>query len=116
MNPIAKDVPEAAVSEAWRRNMLALFRLFGTSPAVDYIETPLFARWHAGLPHPYFEAVQVFQPPPEQAAAFIQEQIAYFQARGQGIGSAIVWQSLRDAVMRSPWGLILEMRAVIPPV
>ncbi len=99
MDPVAKDVPESAISEAWGRHMLALFCLFGKSPTVDYAETPLFARWHASLPHPYFEGVQVFQPPPEQMAAFIQEQIAYFQARGVKF---LCWW-LRPPLVNADW-------------
>ncbi len=38
MNPIAKDVPETVVAEAWGKNMLALFRLFGQAPTVDYLK------------------------------------------------------------------------------
>jgi GNAT superfamily N-acetyltransferase len=82
MIPISKDAPEPVVAEAWCKNMLALFRLFGKAPTVEYMETPLFARWHTRLSHPYFEGVQVFQPPPDKAEEFIQEQIAYFQDRG----------------------------------
>ncbi len=53
MELIAKDVPATMAAEAWEKNMLALFRLFGQSPSVEYEETPLFARWHARLFHPY---------------------------------------------------------------